>query len=43
MEIKDFINGKGPECKKNPKGTHVKVKGMHIKKPYCLHCGIKLN
>ena len=38
-QVEDFLQGKWPKCKLNPQGVHVKVAGMHIKKPYCLHCG----
>jgi hypothetical protein len=37
--IGEFLNGNWPACKIAPHGTHVKVDGMGVKKPYCLHCG----
>ena len=42
MTIKDFINGKAPECRKAPHGTHVKVQGVGVKTPYCLWCNTRL-
>jgi predicted transcriptional regulator len=42
MTIKDFVNGRKPECTTAPHGTHVKVKGMEVKTPYCLYCRKKL-
>lgn len=38
MNVTEFVKGNYPECKKSPKGLHVKVKGMGVKKPYCLYC-----
>ena len=40
--LDDFLTGKYPKCLKAPHGTHVKVAGMGVKKPYCLHCRVLL-
>ncbi len=40
-KIDKFLKGKYPECKKNPKGIHVRIAGMGVK-PHCLWCKIKM-
>lgn len=40
--VENFLNGGWPICSKNPQGIHVKVAGMHIRNPYCLHCRVLL-
>ena len=40
--IDEFLEGKWPVCKKSHHGTHTKVAGLGVKKPYCLYCSVLL-